>query len=219
MPRHGRQRAGRLHSQHPHHGGNADERQVPAPVLRQNQPQGHTRHRGHGKRRHHDAHGTPAPLKGHHVRHDGLRQGRQHAAKSARKNARHRQRAIGGREAAGQRRQPEQAIEHQQQPLAPEAVDVGRSQQARCPRRQRVGRHQQAKLRVRDRKQLRELRAQRHHDHEVQDVCELDAGQRQQQPQFTAGRKLRGSRRHSKRPSRPGQVQGRPVCRKPAWGA
>lgn len=41
--------------------------------------------------------------------------------------------------------------------------------------------------------QPRELRPERHHDHEVEDVGELDAGQGQQQPEFAAGSERRGS--------------------------
>src|SRR6218665_2281791 len=58
--------------------------------------------------------------------------------------------------AEGQRCQPEQAVEHQQQPLAAKAIDIGAGQQARDPGRQRVGRDQQAELRIADGKQLRE---------------------------------------------------------------
>src|SRR6218665_2275513 len=54
------------------------------------------------------------------------------------------------RHAAGQGCQPEQAVEHQQQPLAAKAIDIGAGQQARDPGRQRVGRDQQAELRIAD---------------------------------------------------------------------
>jgi hypothetical protein len=57
--------------------------------------------------------------------------------------------------------------------------------------RQRIGRDQQPELGVGDAEQGRELRPQRHHDHEIENMRELDAGQGDQQPEFAPGRQRR----------------------------
>jgi hypothetical protein len=78
-------------------------------------------------------------------------------------------------------------IQHQQKAFAVEAVHVGGGGKTRHAGRERVGRDEQTELRVRDAKEPRELRSQGHHDHEVEDVGELDAGDGQQQPELAAG--------------------------------
>ena len=187
-----RQGDGRKHHQHTTQRCNAKKRCMPAHVRGHEQAQWHTRHGGDRKRRHHDAHGPAPALERDYVAHNGLAQRRQHTPKHPRHDACHHQRAIGGCQATGQCGQGKQHIQHQQQLFAAKTVDVGGRQQARSPGRQGVGRHQQAELGVADGKQLGELRPQRHHDHEVEDVGELDACECQQQPQLAAGGTQRG---------------------------
>ena len=214
MGRHRRHGARRQHGQQPHHRGNRNERHVPAAHLGKDQPQRNTGHGRYRERGHHDAHRTAAPLERDHVSHDGLRQGRQDTPECPRQNARHHERAVGGRHATGQCGQPKQDVEDQQQPLAPEPVDVGGGQQPRHPGRERVGRHQQPELRVADGKQLREPGPQRHHDHEVKDVGELNARQGEQQPKFAAGSERRGGGHRGRGQRWRCQIQGHTVCRK-----
>jgi hypothetical protein len=149
-------------------------------------------HGGQGEGGHHHPHRAAAAFEGHGVGHHGLHQRAKHAPESARSDACGHQQGIAGRQAAGQGGQGKAGIEPQQQALAFEAVDVGDGNQARGAGGQRVGRDQQAELGVADGKQPRELRAQRHHHHEVDDVGELDAGQGQQQPAFALRRLRRG---------------------------
>ena len=58
-------------------------------------------------------------------------------------------------------------------------IDEGGGKQARQTGCHCVSRNQQTKLSKADAKQAGELRAQRHHDHEVHNVCELNASERQ----------------------------------------
>jgi len=66
--------------------------------------------------------------------------------------------------------------------IAPTAtVDEGAGEQPGHTGGQRIGRHEQAEPRIADAEAPGELRPERHHHHEVHDVRELDAGEREQQ--------------------------------------
>ena len=99
------------------------------------------------------------------------------------------------RQAASQSRQTKQGVEHQHQFFAVKFVEVGGRQQARQAGSQGVCRHQQTKTGVTDSKQLGELRTQRHHDHEIKNMGELNARKGQEQPKFTAARQRAYSKR------------------------
>jgi len=173
-------------TQHTDQGRDPKERRMPAQMRRQVKAQRHACHGGHREGGHHNAHGTAAAVEGDHIGHHRLRQGRQHTTKNAGQDARHHQGRVVGRQAAGQRRKAKQAVQNQQQLLAVKFVQVGGRQQARSASGKRVGGHQQAEAGVADAKDAGELRPQRHHDHEIQDIGELDARQCEQQPQFSA---------------------------------
>jgi hypothetical protein len=182
-----RQRHRGAQCEHATQHGDADEGRLPAQVGGHEQAQWHTQHGGHRERRHDDAHGAPPALKRNHIGDDGLRQGRQHPAKHTRGDPRDHQKSVARCQPAGQRRQREKHVQGEQQVLAIEAVHIGGRGQARHARRQGVGRDQQTELRIADAKEPRELRPERHHDHEVKNVGELDARDGEQQPAFAAG--------------------------------
>ena len=94
------------------------------------------------------------------------------------------QQRIVGRDPAERGRDDEPGVEPEQRAPPVEAVDPERGDEAARRRGERVRRHQEAELLRTDREEPHELRPERHHDHEVDDVRELDGGERQQQRQF-----------------------------------
>ena len=102
-----------------------------------------------------------------------------HPAEDPGQTARHQQSDEPLRQTAGQRRQSKQDKTGQQDPLALEAVDKGRRQHAGCGRAETVGRHQKPEFVRADAERRHENGAERHHDHEIQHMTELDARQRQ----------------------------------------
>ena len=93
--------------------------------------------------------------------------------RDAGKRARRKQQRVAAGERTGQIGQREQRIDGQQQLAPVETVDVGGGEQARQPRTPRVGRHRGRERGRRDAEGVHDLRAQRHHDHEVHDDGEL----------------------------------------------
>ena len=182
----GRQGAPCQDPQQPTHQRQRPKRRMPAQCVGQPQPQWHPRHRGQRKRRHDNAHGRTPTLKGHHIGHDGLRQGGQDPPKHPSGHPGQQQGVVAGRHSAGQGGQRKQGVEHQQQALAVKAVHIQRGGQPRHTGRQGVGRDQQAERGVVDAKDARELRPQRHHDHEIENVGELHTCEGQQKPAFAA---------------------------------
>ena len=94
-------------------------------------------------------------------------------------------------ERACERGEAEARVEHDEGAFAVKAIKHETAGEAAHRRRDPIRGEETGKLRRRDVEHLHELRSERHHDHEVQDVCELDAGKREQQPQFAAVRERR----------------------------
>jgi hypothetical protein len=81
---------------------------------------------------------------------------------------------------------PHNAVVHREQrALAAEAVNPECRDKSAGRRGKRVGGDERGELPRVDGEQPHQLRRERHHDHEIDDVGELHAGQRQQQQQFT----------------------------------
>ena len=116
---------------------------------------------------------------------DGVDHRARHAAEGAGDRSRGQQRCVTRRDTAQQRRYDEARIEEQQYFPAIEAVGVEGHGQRSERRGQRVSRYQKPKLIRRDEHHAHQLRAERHHDHEVHDVGELDCREDQDQRTFT----------------------------------
>ena len=171
--------------------GDEDEGRAPLEMVGQPQRQRHARNGGDRKRRRNHAARAGAALERDHVADHGLHQRAHHPAERPGQAARDQQRGIARREPAGQRRQPEQREHRKQQAAALEAVDEGRGEQAGSGGGKAVGRDQQAELMRGDAELGDQDRPERHHDHEVEHMAELDAREGQQQISFA----LRGEGR------------------------
>jgi hypothetical protein len=99
--------------------------------------------------------------------------------------ARHEQRGVAGRQPAGQRRQHKQRKQDEHQPLAFEAVDEAGRRHAGGT--ETVGGDQQAELPRVDTQPLHQEGVERHRHHEIDDVAELNGGQREQETALAFG--------------------------------
>ena len=95
-------------------------------------------------------------------------------------------------------------IQSQQDVPAVEPVNMQCTQQPGDRGADAVGGHQQGELRWRDGQQAHQLRTQRHQDHEVQDVGDLDRREREQQRPLAVARicRARGSGAQENEPRR-----------------
>ncbi|MEJ1974301.1 MAG: hypothetical protein WDM96_18135 [Lacunisphaera sp.] len=160
--------------------GDNEKGHPPAPQVGQLQTDRHADRRGDGKRGHDDADaGGPAGGR-HQVAHDREAKGTGDAAEGPADRAGDKQGVGIGREPTEQRGHGEAGIHHQQERAPVKTVDKRRAQQTDDARRDRVGRNQRAELPRPQIQLAHQLRRERHHDHEVHDVRELNRRQDQQ---------------------------------------
>ncbi len=91
-----------------------------------------------------------------------------------------------GRQPACKRREPETRVKHQQRPLAVKAIEHEAAGETEDRSRQSVGGDEVGELGGRDVKHVHQLRAQRHHDHEIQHMGELYRPEGEERGAFAA---------------------------------
>ncbi len=163
---------------------------LPPVEVAQEHPERHARDRGQRKCRHHGAGGRASPGIREHVADHREDQGTEHAPERARDHARRHQHVVTRRKAARKRPQREARDQRQQRRLAIESVDHQRGQEPGHAGAERVRRHDPAELVGRDVQRPLQQRAERHHDHEIHDVGQLDRRQDDEQGPLPGGRPL-----------------------------
>ncbi len=171
-----------------------EERHVPVPVVREVDADRDAEDLARGERGLDEAHHAAAHLRREEVGGDREHDGADDAAEETRDHARDEQRLEAARETAPRGARDEAGVEEQQQLLAIEAVGEAGGEEARDARGEGVGRHDGAELRGRDVERGHDQRAERRHQHEVDDHGELQEGEHRDDALLVAGELQRRGR-------------------------
>jgi len=136
---------------------------------------------------HDDGHAAAAAFGRDDVGDDGEDDGTGYAAEGTGGDARDEQKVKRGREGAGERGESEAGVEPKQGAFAVETVDEEAADETGDGGGESVGGDEVAELGRRDVEHAHEAGAERHHDHEIHEVRELDCGQREQDAAFGRG--------------------------------
>ena len=106
------------------------------------------------------------------------------------------QSVVGRGQTTGQRGQAESRVEDHQRAFAIKAVEDEPAGKTADRRRQAIRGHEMGELGGRNVETAHELRAQRHHDHEIEDVRELHGAERQKRGAFAVPVREHGAGRN-----------------------
>ena len=167
-----------------------EERRAPRIMGRKPQPDGHAHDRRERKCRRHEGGAARPPRVGNDVGDDSEHDGADDAAEDPRDDARGEQQLIRRRHPAQRGRHDESRVHREQRALAPEPVDPERGDESADCGGEGVRGDEQAEVPRVDVEQPHELRRERHQDHEVEDVRELDAREGEQKHDLACGQEF-----------------------------
>ena len=157
--------------------GEEEERRVPFEEIDEDETGGDAEHGGEREGGHDDGHAASAAFGRDDVGDDGEDDGTGDTAEGTGGDARDEQKVKRGREGAGERGESEAGVEPEQGAFAVETVDKEAADKTGDGGGESVGGDEVAELGRRDVEHAHEAGTERHHDHKIHDVGELDGGQ------------------------------------------